>query len=161
MASKFQARIVDRETITKQIDGIHPNILISVAALQVKIARELATKMSQRAPEGDPQWRKPGRSPGTYQRSFQYGKLSEHRGDKSVRGNMNETKDPNATGVWAEFAWRFIEYGVHGGERRPHIWPTYREQRKAMKRRLARAMRVAITKAIALQKVSPGEGEGL
>ncbi|WP_181182629.1 hypothetical protein [Mesorhizobium sp. B3-1-9] len=60
---------------------------------------------------------------------------------------MNATKDPNATGIFAEFIWRFLEFGTVKMAARPHIFPTYRAYRKKLRRRIAGAVNRAVRKA--------------
>lgn len=151
------ARFVSRDKVMEHLRLIAPNAETEIAKMQVKVGKDMAGAMKQKAPIGDPKYRRRGRKPGTYRDSINAAKLSEKSG--KLVGSIQQTKDPNAVGIFAEWIWHFIEFGTVRSRRQPHIFPTYRAERKNMKRRLARAMRNAIKKAVAGQaSTSTGEG---
>lgn len=96
------------------------------------------------------------------------------RPDGKAPVGISLTKDPNAWGIFAEWYWRFIEFGTRahvikarrggflrftkgdgtrvrarrvshpGSPRQPHIFPTYRAYRKRIRRRVASAINKAL-----------------
>ena len=60
-----------------------------------------------------------------------------------------QTKDKNATGLYANYIWRFLEFGTVYMTARPHILPAYRAKRKAVRRAMHAAVNRAVRKAMA------------
>jgi HK97 gp10 family phage protein len=60
---------------------------------------------------------------------------------------ISATKDPNAWGIFADFKWRWLEFGTRKMRARPHIFPTYRAARKKIRRKIANAINKEIRKA--------------
>jgi hypothetical protein len=189
MVAKFRTTWVNRQELLAKLDLIDPNIQIAIAGMQMKVARDLAEKIKKHAPVGRPENRRPGRAPGTYRDSIHAARLADHPGKKlfAGSGSIQMTKDPNATGIFAEWIWHFLEFGTNphairarsapllvfrgsdgqlrsatevshpGSPRQPHIFPVYRAERKNMRRRIARAMRVAIKRAMEKRRVTEKE----
>jgi len=179
-----KAKFIGRNDLLQRMALIEPNVVTSIAGMQMKVARELAEKIKTRAPVGDVDSKR-GRSPGKYRDSIHAARLADRPNAKLV-GGIRKTSDPNATGVFAEWIWHFIEFGTQphvirpknaprlvfrgrdgqlrsaaevshpGSPAQPHIFPTYRAERKNMERRMSRAMKVAIQKALKNQ-IAPKE----
>lgn len=151
-----------RAAVTKRLRELVPAAEAQIAKAQEESAKELAEAIKARAP----------RKSGRYAESIEAGKL-EGRNDGRKPIGMQETKDPNAWGIFASYLWRFIEFGTRphtikakrtsdlvfyvngqkivtpqvnhtGTKARPHIFPTYRQYKKRIKRRMQRAIRNAI-----------------
>lgn len=60
----------------------------------------------------------------------------------------SRTKDVNAVGIYADFKWRFLEFGtVHSPGGQPHIFPTYRAAKKEIRRMIGKALNAEVKKA--------------
>lgn len=133
MRAKFQSR----EKIMARLRAITPAAETELAAAQLDAAKDLADKIKRRAP----------RRTGRYAASLVGAKLSSRPGGSLIgRGVKGRTKDKNATGVFGEFIWRFLEFGTVKMARQPHIFPTYRAQKKAIRRKMANAVNKALRK---------------
>jgi hypothetical protein len=145
----FTVKWENRESVMKRLNAIAPIVQVEMAKAQLDIAETLAEKMRKRAPVGLSKWRKPGRRPGRYRRSINGRVLdADDKGKAAVPVGMNSgTTDPYATGIYAEFIWHWIEFGVRGSPARPHIFPTYRAERKYFKRKLQAVLRKGLRKA--------------
>lgn len=108
-----------------------------LAKAQLEGAQELASRIKGRAPVRT----------GKYRSSIQGDKLSNRPGKNVAVGLKGQTKDPNATGVFAEYIYRFLEFGTVKMPAQPHIFPTYRAYRKRLRRKMATAVNKAIRKA--------------
>ena len=147
----FTVKWENRESVMARLRAIGPNIEVEMAKAQLEIAESLAAKMRKRAPVGLAKWRKPGRRPGRYRRSIVGKRLkSEDLGKGgTLKGMKSGTTDPFATGIYGEFIWHWLEFGVRGSPARPHIFPTYRAERKYFKRKLQLVLRKSMKKATA------------
>lgn len=137
---KVKAKFLSREKMMSLLNGIVPEAEKQLAEAQMEGAETLANKIKPRAP---------GPRTGSYLASIQADKLSNRPRERSVgsKGLNNETKDPNATGVFADYIWRFLEFGTVNMTKRPHIFPTYRQERPKIRRKMAAAVRKAVKKA--------------
>lgn len=146
----------------RRLRELAPNAEAQIAKAQEESAKELAEAIRSRAP----------RESGRYADSIEAGKI-QGRNDGRKPIGIQETKDPNAWGIFASYLWRFIEFGTRphtinpkkasnlsfvvdgrrvvtqqvshpGAEKQPHIFPTYRQYKKRIRRRVLRAIRLAI-----------------
>ena len=123
----------------RRLRAIVPEAEKELAKAQLEGAQELAVRIKPRAP---------GPRTGKYQASIQGDRLANRPKQRAVsKGLKGQTKDPNATGVFAEFIWRFLEFGTVKMTARPHIFPTYRAYRKRLRRKMATAVNKAVRKA--------------
>jgi hypothetical protein len=173
----LKAKFNGRNDLLKRMAQIEPNVVTAIAGMQMKVGRELAEKIQTRAPVG---------ATGKYRQSIHAARLAD-RPDSKLVGGIRKTTDPNAVGIFALWTWHFIEFGTlphtiraknaprlvfrgrdgqlrsaievthPGSPAQPHIFPTYRSERKNMERRISRAMRVAVQKALKNQGVQKGE----
>lgn len=146
----IRGKFMGREALTKRLRQLVPDIEQEAGKAQLEAAEELAAAIEARAPISED-------GTGDYRASISGGRLADNPG-KAVIG-VSSTKDPNATGVFADFKWRWIEFGT--AERtvkktgassgrmpaQPHIFPTYRQHQKRIKRKVANAINRAVRKA--------------
>jgi HK97 gp10 family phage protein len=136
---RIKAQVLGREAVMRKLRALIPEAEKELAKEQLEGAKELANRIKPRAP---------GPRTGQYQASIQGDRLSSRPGKRAIgKGLKGGTKDPNATGVFAEFIWRFLEFGTVKMAKRPHIFPTYRAYRKKLRRRMAGAINKAVRKA--------------
>lgn len=133
-----------REALMKQLRDLVPDIEEETAKSKLEAAEDLARAIEARAPLGET---------GDYRDSIKGGLLSD--GDPVI-GLATSKTDPSATGVFASHIWRWLEFGT--GERtqkttgrrvgkveaQPHIFPTFRAQKKAIRRKVASGINRAV-----------------
>lgn len=159
----LRAKFVGRDALTRKIREVVPEVETAYAAAIETGAKELAEAIRARAP----------RSSGDYARSIEAARIADRPADK-VQVGITQTKDPNAWGIFADWYWRFLEFGTRahvikgrrggflrftapdgtavrtrqvshpGAPRQPHIFPTYRAYRKRIRRRVAGAINKAL-----------------
>ena len=164
----IKAKILGREKVMRLLNQVVPEAEKELAKAQMEGAQRVAAKIRPRAP---------GR--GQYAASIQGDKLSNRPDESAVlgKGLQNQTKDPNATGIFADWRWRFLEFGTRahvikpktgeylvfrgadgqpryveqvnhpGSAKFPHIMPTWRQEKPAVRRKMAAAVRKAVKKA--------------
>jgi hypothetical protein len=144
---KAKAKFLSRAVTMRLLNQVVPEAEKELAKAQLKAAEELAARIKPRAP-GD----------GQYKASIKGDKLSNRPGEHAVgRGLKGKTTDPNATGIFAEYIWRWLEYGTQArvnkkganrgiGPAIPHIFPTYRANKARIRRNMAAAVRRAVRK---------------
>jgi hypothetical protein len=163
---RVKAKFESRAAVMARLRSLVPEAEKELAKAQLEGAQELASRIRARAP-----------GKGRYRSTIQGDRLANRKGtDRNVVGLSNETKDENATGVFADWRWRFLEFGTKahiinpkngeflvfrgkGGKivatkrvrhpgtvRHPHIFPTYREYRKQLRRKMANAVNKAVRK---------------
>jgi HK97 gp10 family phage protein len=136
---KVKAKFIGREALHARLRQLVPDAEKELAQAQLDVAVELANRIKPRAP---------GPRTGQYQASIQGDRLANRPGKRAVgKGLKGQTKDPNATGVFAEYIWRFLEWGTVKMSAKPHIFPTYRAYRKKLRRKMANAVNKAVRKA--------------
>ncbi len=164
----FKAKMLGREATMRKLRRIVPEAEAELAVAQLDVAREAAGKIAARAPVG---------ATGAYKASIEGGRLADRPAQERALGGQ-PTKDKNATGVFAAWFWRFLEFGTSahtiraknapalrfrglGGElvskqsvkhpgtaAQPHIFPTWRAYRKTARRKMANAVNKAVRKAM-------------
>ncbi|EXL08613.1 HK97-gp10 family putative phage morphogenesis protein [Aquamicrobium defluvii] len=144
----IQGKFVGREKLAKRLRELVPDLEEETAKAQLEAAEELAEAIEQRAPLGH------GDSPGDYRASIRGGKLNDN--PRAAVFGLRQTKDKSATGVFASFLWRWLEFGTgprvvkktgkSSGqmEAQPHIFPTYRQHQKRIRRKVANAINRAV-----------------
>lgn len=133
----IKAKFLGREAVMKKLNAMLPDAERELAQAQMDVAREAASRIAARAPVG---------ATGDYKASIQADRLAD-RPKNELLGAIRETKDKNATGVFAKFTWRFLEFGTVNMVARPHIFPTWRAYRKTARRKMAAAVNKAVRKA--------------
>lgn len=133
---RVKAKWVGREKVLARLRQLAPEAEKAAAVAQLEAAKELAAAIRPRAPVRT----------GDYRDSIQGDVLANRPGEKAVFG-IRRTKDPNATGIFAKWTWRFLEFGTVKMVSRPHIFPTYRAMRKRIRRKVANAINKAVRRA--------------
>lgn len=159
---KVKAKFANRDDVMKRLRAIVPAAEAELAKTQIEVTQELANRIRARAP------RSPGG--GDYAQSIQADRLVSRPSGQALISAPRGTKDPNATGVFADYIWRFLEFGTaphnvakgggtvkgkislrNGGgighpgtTAQPHIFPTYRAYRKTIRRKMASAVNRAV-----------------
>lgn len=146
----LKATMIGRDAVMRRLRELVPDAEKAAAKAQLEAAQDLAKDIAARAPVGI------DAGAGDYKASIRAGRLADNPG-KDLVGRA-PTKDPNATGVFADYKWRWIEYGTkerfkrNGAStgimpRKPHIFPTFRANRKRIRRKIANAINRAVRKA--------------
>ena len=129
-----RAKWEGRDKVMARLRSVAPKAEIQMAVAQLEAANELANAIRGRAPVRT----------GRYRDSIRGGRLGEAQGKLRAVGT-NPTKDPNATGIFALFIWKFLEFGTRTGtSARPHIFPTYRAMKKQIRRKIANVVNRAV-----------------
>ena len=162
----LRAKLLGRVELTNKIRKIAPKAIEKMDEVKLQVAEEAAAAIKARAP----------RLSGDYAESIRAGLQSDNP-DKIVFG-AKKSKDPTAVGVYANFIWRFIEFGSQSGVRgarvknrgannkqskelgrqsyrthpgtpaQPHIFPVWRGMRKKAMSRIRNAMNKGIREAL-------------
>lgn len=156
ISAKFQSRAI----IERRLIALAPNADVAAATAIETGAKQLADAIRAKAPKG---------ATGDYQNSIQAVPLSGRNDLTSKVVGITPTKDKNAWGIVADFIWRFLEFGTRphtikgrsgknlvfkvdgktiitpqvshpGTAPHPHIFNTYQEMRKSIRRRIATAI---------------------
>jgi len=137
MAKFFTAKIEGREKVMARLNAVLPETEKELAAVQMEVGNDLAERIAARAPV----------KTGRYRDSIMAARLQDMPKKGRNAAVAASTKDKNAVGIYAEFIWRFLEYGTAKQSAQPHILPTYRGQRKTIRRKMAAAVNKAVRKA--------------
>ena len=159
--------MMGREALMRKLNQVVPEADKQLADAQLDAAKDLAGKISARAPTDS----------GEYKASIEGGRLADRPGQASILGGR-ATKDKNATGVFAAWYWRFLEFGTSahiiraknapalrfrgrggqmvskesvahpGSAAQPHVFPTWRAFRKTARRQVAKAVNKAVRTAM-------------
>lgn len=157
----INAKMLGREAVMRKLQQLVPEAEKQLAEAQIEAAVDLANAIRARAPK----------KTGNYRESIKGGRLEDNPGEP-LKG-IRQTKDKNATGVFANFRWRFLEFGTkahlaeaprrdrrykkrlvmtkgkraHAATRAiPHIFPTYRGMKNKIRRKMANAVNRAVRK---------------
>lgn len=141
--AKIKFVLRNREKVLAEINRLAPSITTALADAQMKVAQDLAKKIRGYAPVHT----------GIYRSSIIGDRLSNHPQQKLVGGGIGIPKDPNATGIFASYLWRWLEFGTQKMPARPHIFPVYR----ARKPYILRKLRLTVNNAL---KARMGGGAG-
>lgn len=156
----MKAQVLGRAALAKRLEQLAPNVEKYAAVAKLEIAKELATEIAARAPKG---------GDGSYAASIRGDFIRNFPQQEQV--GIHKSKDPDATGIVAEFIWRFIEFGtafhslakgakLKSGklqnvgpwmptqERRPHIFSTWRAMKKRARRKLLAAVNKGVKEAM-------------
>jgi len=135
----FRAKVKpqSRDAVLKRLRELVPDAEAAAAKAQAAAAQDLANAIKPRV----------RRRSGKLADSIEADLVSNRPGQKPV--GISETKDPNAQGIYAVWYWRFVEFGTRRSRAFPAIFPTYRQMRKNIRRRVATAINRAIKKASA------------
>lgn len=134
---KIRAKFEGRERVMARLRRLVPLAEKEVAQAQLDVAKELAGRIAARAPTAT----------GRYRESIEGDRISGRASGQAPVGLRGQTKDKNATGIFADFRWRFLEFGTVKMAAQPHIFPTYRAYKRAARRKVAGAVNKAVRKA--------------
>lgn len=155
----LKATITGKDALFRRLTQVAPNVEKYAAEAKRKGGDELAEAIRQRAPTG---------ATLEYMESIEADELANRPHQERV--SKAAAKDPTAVGLFAEFIWRFLEFGTaphntakgggtvlgqathregggtqHPGTRaQPHIFPVYR----AMKPKIMKRIRAAVNKGV-------------
>jgi hypothetical protein len=127
----------------RKLNQLVPEAEKELATEQLAAAVDLANAIRPRAPVGE----------GEYARSLEGARLAD-KPQAAVLGS--NSRDKNATGVFADHRWRWLDFGtaervqktrgrrVGAAPAQPHIFPTFRAKRKAIRRKMAGAVNKAV-----------------
>lgn len=158
----IKAKIQGRDALNRRLRQLAPEAEKNAAEAKQQIAREAAEAIAARAPIGptvDKLTGKP-RKAGAYCASIKGGFQRDMQGKVGI--GHTKSKDPDAAGIYAEYIWRFIEFGTKphinkgiapgsrhpGTTKQPHIFPTWRAMQKKARRKINAAVNKAVRKAM-------------
>ncbi|MBC7148067.1 MAG: HK97 gp10 family phage protein [Rhizobium sp.] len=158
----LKAKVLGREALMRKLNQLAPNVEKYSAEAKLDAAQDLAKAIAGRAP----------RENGDYADSVKAGRLSERPAQERV--GIATSKDPSATGIYAKFIWRWLEFGtaphlttkgggtvagkkealssgsgMHPGTSpQPHIFPTYRAMKPKIRKRILAAVNKGVKEAM-------------
>lgn len=158
----IKAKIEGREALNRRLRQLAPEAEKNAAQAKQQIAQDAAAAIASRAPIGpttNPMTGKP-RKAGAYRASIKGGFQRDMKGQIGI--GQRQSKDPDAAGVYAEYIWRFLEFGTKphinkgiaagtqhpGTAKQPHIFPTWRAMQKKARRKINAAVNKAVRKAM-------------
>ncbi|WP_065091502.1 HK97-gp10 family putative phage morphogenesis protein [Rhizobium leucaenae] len=159
----LKAKILGREALTAKLDQLAPAATKYAAEAKLKAAEELAEAIRDKAPVG---------ASLEYRESIEGDLLNSRPHQEQV--GIQKSKDPDATGIFAEFIWRFLEFGTAphntakgggtvlgkathtagggtqhpGTSAQPHIFTTYRAMKPAIKKKIRAAINKGVREAM-------------
>ncbi|ACM26524.1 HK97 gp10 family phage protein [Rhizobium rhizogenes] len=139
----LKAKVLGREALNAKLSKIAPNVEKYAVDAKLMAADELAEAIRARAPRG---------ATLEYAESIE-GDLLKDR-PQQERIGVSKTKDPSAVGVFAQFIWNWLEFGTapHGSHpgtpAQPHVFPTYRAMKPAIKKKIRAAVNRAVREAM-------------
>jgi HK97 gp10 family phage protein len=139
-------RLLGREKVLAEMNRLAPEITAALAEAQLKVAQDLAKKIRSVAPMRT----------GTYRSSIIGDLISNHPQKKLVGGGIGLPKDPHATGIFASYLWRWLEFGTIRQKAQPHIFPVYR----ARKPYILRKLRLTVNNALKARLRGTSSGGG-
>lgn len=146
MPSKTITITRKKDRLRQKLNALVPGINDAINAANQKSATELASAVKAVAPVGPT---------GEYKASINAKPVSDTAGraDQAirtttrVRGRFGRVRTVGARatetlawGLFANYIWRYLEFGTRKMTARPHIMGTYRSLRKRFKGRLARGV---------------------
>lgn len=159
------AELKGRDALMRRLDQLAPNVEKYAAEAKMQIAKDAAEAITAAAPRGEA---------GEYASSIKAGLAKEGSG---VIG-ITATKDETATAVFANYIWRFLEFGTRahqikarnggrlkfrasngavvavdsvkhpGSAAQPHVFTTWRAMKKKSRRKLLAAVNKAVREAM-------------
>jgi len=156
----IRAKVLGRDALMRNLEKITPGVTKAAAEAKLEAAKEAANLISAAAPF----------KTGEYMESIQGGRQADNPNAHYIG---RRSKDPDATGIYASFIWRFLEWGTaphlikgrgknlvfkgedgrivsvpsvdHPGARaHPHIYPTWKEFRPKAKKMVNQAVNNAV-----------------
>lgn len=157
----MKAKVVGREALNRRLRELAPKAEEAAAKAKLEVAKEAASRIAAKAPVEF----------GDYKASIQGDYQRNRFGEKPIDGQ--QSKDPDATAIYAEHIWRWIEFGTaphkirakiapalvfrgkggivvtdevsHPGSRaQPHVFTTWRAYRPKALRKVRDALNKAV-----------------
>lgn len=154
----ISAELKGRDALMRKLESLAVDIDKYAADAKLAAAEELAEAIRVRAPTG---------ATLEYRESIAADRVSNRPNQRAI--GIQQTKDPTAAGVYAEWIWHFLEFGtaphntakgggtkkhkgpVHmhpGTPAQSHIFPTYRAMKKSIRKRILAAVNKAVREAM-------------
>lgn len=147
----MKAKMLGREALTRKLRQLAPEVEKAAEIVKLQVAKDVAAQITIRAPVG---------ATHEYIDSIASGYQRDNPDKKSLSGQPS--KDPDATGIYANYIWRFLEFGTRphinkgmfagsqhpGTAAQPHIFPTWRAMRPKAKKKINAAITKAVRKAM-------------
>lgn len=146
--AKVKAKFKGRAELENKISLFAPRSLQAAAEAKEEAFTELAEKIRTRAPVDD----------GDYRDSIRSSGVSDADYLRNIKRKFKQSKDLSVVGLFASPLWRLLEFGTNprvqdktgratgAVRKRPHIFPTYRQMRKRLIRKVNKAMRDEVRK---------------
>lgn len=145
----MKAKVLGRAALEAKLNSLVPRAREATAKAKLEVAQEAAHQIALAAP----------RKKGDYARSIKGERLD---GAYTFTDSYAQTKDVDATGIFANWIWRFLEFGTaphknkgqfagtdHPGTvPQPHIFPTWRAYRPRALRKVRNALNKAVREAM-------------
>lgn len=96
----IKTKTIGREALQRRLDELVPEAAAAAAQAKLEVAQEAASRIAARAPVRT----------GDYKGSIRGGRQADNPGILPVGGK--KSTDPDATAVYADFIWRFLEFGT-------------------------------------------------
>jgi len=162
----IKAKVLGREALTRNLERLTPGVTEAAAKAKLEVAQEAANRIRAAVPK----------KTGEFAASIVGERQADNPGKLPVGGK--QSKDPDATAIYADYRWRWIEFGTaphlikgknggnlvfratngalvetrsvnHPGSRaHPAIFPTWKAYRKAAKAKISRAIGQAVKKSL-------------
>lgn len=147
----IKAKMLGREALNRKLRQLAPEVEKAAEIIKLQIAKDVAGEITNRAPVG---------ATHQYMASISGGYQRNNPGKTSL--SSQPSKDPDATGIYANYIWRFLEFGTRphinsgmfagsqhpGTAPQPHIFPTWRAMKPKAKKKLNAAINKAVRKAM-------------
>lgn len=159
----IKAKVAGREALFRRLAELAPSVEKYTTEAKLKAGEELADVIRVRAPEG---------ATLEYRESIEADLISSRPHQERLSAKVKN--DPHAVGLFAEFIWRFLEFGTAphntakgggtalgwaqhragegtqhpGTQAQPHIFPTWRERRAKIKRSISLAVSRGVREAM-------------
>jgi len=162
----FKAKVLGREALMRKLERITPGVTEAAAEAKLEVVKDAANIISADAPHDT----------GGYMESIQGDFQKNRPGIVPVGGK--QSKDPDAAAIYADFRWRWLEWGTaphkiagrngknlvflgadgslvstpsvqHPGSRaHPHVFSNWSRIKPQAKRKIAKAVNDAVKRSL-------------
>lgn len=160
----LKAKVMGREALSRRLAQLAPNAEKYAAVEKLQVMKDFAAEMEQKAPTG---------ATLEYMHSFDGDYIRNRPAQEQV--GIKASKDPDAVGLYADYIWRFLEFGtaphstakgggtvagkkaaaesggagMHPGTpAQPHIFPAWRAAKPKFRKRISAAINKAVREAM-------------
>lgn len=155
----IRAKVISSAKLKRRLRVFVPDAEKEMDTAKLTSMADVAAKIAARAPY----------KTGEYHDSIEAGLVSANPAARK-RPGYRKPKDGNAVGIFGNFIWRFLEFGtaphVNGGmfegsehpgtNAKPHVFPTWRANRNAVKKAVRQGLNKAVKKSNAGRKARNG-----